>query len=219
MRLVDQKNSIIEKSLAEKEVLLREIHHRVKNNLQVVSSLLSLQSNYISDDAALRAINEGKDRVSSMALIHQNLYKENDITGIETTHYFTELIDHLFDSYNIRDNDIKLIKEIESIKLDVDTMIPLGLIANELISNALKHGFSNIGSGTLTFKVKMQNELLMLSVQDTGIGMNQSDFINSNSFGNKMVSAFKQKLGADLIITNDHGTNVVLLISKFKLAA
>ncbi len=218
-RLLEVQNKIIEKNLAEKDVLLREIHHRVKNNLQVVSSLLSLQSNYISDDAALKAINEGKDRVSSMALIHQNLYKENDITGIETTFYFTELIDHLFDSYNIRENEISLVKNIESIKLDVDTMIPLGLIANELISNALKHGFTQSLTGTLTFTLKMRDDQLIMSVKDTGKGINEEEFLNSKSFGNKMITAFMQKLGAKMIISNDQGAHIELVINKFKLAA
>lgn len=213
------KNEIIQKNLDEKEILLREIHHRVKNNLQVVSSLLSLQSNYIQDDAALKAINEGKDRVSSMALIHQNLYKDGDIMSIETRHYFDELIDHLFDSYNIREDDILLQKQIESIQIDVDTMIPLGLIANELISNALKHGFKMQEKGLLTFTLKQIDNQLYMSVKDDGIGMDKDSFLSSKSFGNKMIAAFLQKLGAELIISNDKGTNIELYISKYKVAA
>ena len=116
--------------MEDKDILLREIHHRVKNNLQVVSSLLNLQSSYISDKIALEAINEGKNRVSSMALIHQNLYTEKNLTEIETKRYFEELLDQLFDSYNIDSESISLQKDIDSVLIDVYMMIQLFFITN-----------------------------------------------------------------------------------------
>ncbi len=207
---IKKQNQTIEKSLQEKDILLREIHHRVKNNLQVVSSLLNLQSNYISDKIALEAINEGKNRVSSMALIHQNLYTEKNLTEIETKQYFEALLDQLFDSYNIDDDAIKLEKEIDSVMLDVDTMIPLGLITNELISNALKHAFVNRATGTVYFKLKNMGGKLVIIISDDGSGMSSQQFLGSNSFGNKLIHAFVQKLKGTIDIQSTKGTQITL---------
>ena len=207
-------------ALQDKDILLREIHHRVKNNLQVVSSLLNLQSNYISDDVALEAINEGKNRVSSMALIHQNLYQEDNLTGINCKEYFEDLIENLFDSYNIKKDSILLERNISDLNLDVETMVPLGLIVNELISNALKHAFTDlVGIGKIIFTLNENNGVLVLKIQDNGKGIQADTFLNSKSFGNKLIQAFKQKLGAEINIINDNGSHITLTIEKFKVAA
>ena len=203
-------NQTIQKSLEDKDILLREIHHRVKNNLQVVSSLLNLQSSYISDKIALEAINEGKNRVSSMALIHQNLYTEKNLTEIETKRYFEELLDQLFDSYNIDSDSISLEKDIDSVLLDVDMMIPLGLITNELISNALKHAFINRKTGTVFFKLKKMEEKLLITISDNGSGMSAKQFLESDSFGNKLIHAFVQKLKGSMDIESNNGTQITL---------
>ncbi|MEM9546081.1 MAG: histidine kinase dimerization/phosphoacceptor domain -containing protein [Bacteroidota bacterium] len=218
--ILEEKNLIIGKSLQDKDILLREIHHRVKNNLQVVSSLLNLQSNYISDNIALEAITEGKNRVSSMALIHQNLYRENNLTSINCKEYFSDLIENLFDSYNIDEDNIQLFKNIENLDIDVDTMIPLGLIVNELVTNSLKHAFGNNSEqGRIEVVLKEERNELILSIADNGIGMSKDQFLNSDSFGNKMIMAFKQKLGAVINIKNDNGTKVSMRIKNYKLAA
>ncbi|MCX6210768.1 MAG: tetratricopeptide repeat protein, partial [Bacteroidetes bacterium] len=141
---LNEQNKIIAKSLEEKEVLLREIHHRVKNNLQIVSSLLSLQSNYIQDEKALSAVMEGKNRVESMGLIHQNLYQEENLAVVDIQSYISNLCDNLFASYNIQSDKIILKKDIQKINIDVDTVIPLGLMINELITNCLKYAFEKI---------------------------------------------------------------------------
>lgn len=211
-KALNEKNKLITSMLNEKELLLREIHHRVKNNLQVVSSLLNLQSNYITDDVALEAINEGKNRVLSMALIHQNLYTDEYLTSIETTHYFDGLLNQLFDSYNIDEEYIKLEKDIESFLIDVDTMIPLGLITNELISNALKHAFKGRSKGNIYFNVKTYDGSIVISTKDNGVGVDPSYFTSSRSFGNKMIQAFVNKLKAQLIVKNDNGTEVILSV-------
>ncbi|MDH3650184.1 MAG: hypothetical protein OEQ53_10900, partial [Saprospiraceae bacterium] len=140
-RKIQSQHRIISKALGEKEILLREIHHRVKNNLQFVSSLLSLQSQHVVDKSAHAALTEGQNRVRSMALIHQKLYQEENLTGIAVKDYFENLTTNLFDSYNISRDRIELELDIQNVNLDVDTMIPLGLILNELVSNALKHAF------------------------------------------------------------------------------
>ncbi len=218
-KITEQQNRL-NIALTDKDILLREIHHRVKNNLQVVSSLLNLQSNYISDNIALEAINEGKNRVSSMALIHQNLYQEDNLTSINSKEYFDDLIENLFDSYNIEEENINLTKDIEDLDIDVDTMIPLGLIVNELVSNTLKHAFKDIQyKGSISVNLKEAENVLTLTISDNGIGMSEDHFLSSDSFGNKMIKAFKQKLNADIKIINDKGTTVSMSIKNYKLNA
>jgi two-component sensor histidine kinase len=212
--ILEQKNKQITGMLQEKDLLLREIHHRVKNNLQVVSSLLNLQSNYITDEIALEAINEGKNRVLSMALIHQNLYSDEHLTAIETKGYFDDLLDQLFESYNIDEQYITLEKEIDNFLIDVDTMIPLGLITNELISNALKHAFKDRAQGKIYFSVKDFDGNIIITIRDNGIGVEPSSFATSRSFGNKMIQAFVQKMKANLQVRNDNGTEIILSVLR-----
>lgn len=213
-------NEIIQKSLSEKETLLREIHHRVKNNLQFISSLLNLQARHVEDVKAQAVLKEGQNRVKSMALIHQNLYQEQNLTGIEVKKYLEVLIKNLFASYNISPDRIKLESEIDPLNLDVDTMIPLGLILNELISNSLKYAFPGDQEGLITIKLKEENNNLLLEVKDNGIGISDE---NKNqlgkSFGYRMINAFSNQLDAKLDIVNDQGTDVRLSIKDYKKAA
>jgi two-component sensor histidine kinase len=213
-KILQTKNEQINAMLTEKDLLLREIHHRVKNNLQVVSSLLNLQSNYITDNAALEAITEGKNRVISMSLIHQNLYGDSNPTHISTRKYFADLIDQLFDCYNIDDNTIVMHKNIDNVLLDVDTMIPLGLISNELISNALKHAFKERPTGNIYFTLTDQGDHLHIEIKDDGVGMDTEKFLQSRSFGNKMIQAFIQKLNATWEVENNEGTTFLIHIQK-----
>lgn len=213
-------NAIISQALKEKELLLREIHHRVKNNLQVISSLLSLQSRFIEDENALMAIKEGRDRVKSMALIHQNLYQKDNLTGIEMQSYFEKLISSLFNSYNISPERIKLKTDIENINLDVDTVIPLGLIVNELVSNALKHAFPDDRLGTITVRLKEEATGLQLQVADNGIGWKKDiNLEESDSFGFRMINAFKNRLEAKLNIENKDGAQITMLIKEYDKVA
>jgi len=216
---LELKNNIISVSLSEKEVLLKEIHHRVKNNLQVISSLLNLQSKSIIDEKALAALNEGRNRVKSMALIHQNLYRDDNLTGVDIKDYIEKLINSLFVSYNIETAKIKLQTNIEQLQLDVDTVIPLGLIINELISNALKYAFVNKQNGLLQVMLYIQNTQLVLCVKDDGIGMDNDDLNknNSASIGFKLVQSFLQKLEATMNVEKNNGTTITLTINKYKL--
>jgi two-component sensor histidine kinase len=216
---LEDKNKIISVSLKEKEVLLKEIHHRVKNNLQVISSLLSLQSKSISDEKALMALNEGRNRVKSMALIHQNLYRDDNLMGVDVQEYIEKLIDSLFTSYNIEPHKIILKKDIEALQLDVDTVIPVGLVLNELISNALKYAYQGKENGLLEIALKRQDDYLLLRVKDDGKGIDNDD-MNKNSatsMGHKLVQSFLQKLNATMSIEKNNGTNIELIIKNFKL--
>jgi two-component sensor histidine kinase len=212
-------NSIISRQSADLEVLMKEIHHRVKNNLQVVSSLLDLQSHTITDTQASAAVKEGKNRVQSMALIHQNLYSEGNIKGIKVKEYIQNLVQTLCDSYNITNDKVKVSANIDDLNLDVDTMIPLGLVLNELVSNSFKYAFTEDKKGTLDILLEEKDDKLHLMVSDNGIGFPADMNIKSaKSFGLKMIRAFAQKLKASLDIYNNNGAVVEMQITKYKTA-
>ncbi len=213
------KNRLIQKQSDDLQVLMKEIHHRVKNNLQVISSLLDLQSLSIKDKHAAGAVREGKIRVQSMALIHQNLYSEGNIKGILMEDYIKNLVENLFNSYNIQKDKIKLVTDIAHLNLDVDTVIPLGLIINELISNSLKYAFKETVQGEIYVALKENNNHLELKIKDNGCGFPPNwSKIQSNSFGYNLINAFAQKLKAKLDIFNDNGACISMNISRYKLA-
>ena len=214
---IKSKNSIIAKALDDKNLLLKEIHHRVKNNLQIISSLLNLQSRFIKDDSAIEAIKDGRNRVQSMALLHQNLYKEENLTGVRIQEYFTNLIEGIFDSYNLSEDNIALDLDIEDVNLDIDTVIPIGLITNELISNSLKYAFNEtVINPTITVSLTQDLENIYLNISDNGIGMEEEVAGNGNynSFGQRMVHAFVQKLEAAIDFNLTQGTHVEISIPK-----
>lgn len=215
-KVLGEKNDIISKALHEKDILLREIHHRVKNNLQIISSLLSLQTRYTDDPQIALAIKSGKDRVKAMTLIHQNLYQKENLTGIKVDQYFDKLVKSLFNSYNISPDKIKLVTDIDPINLDVETAVPLGLIANELITNALKYAFPKNEEGIIKVSLKEEIERITFSVSDNGIGLDEENLKGRDGFGLELVDAFKMKLAADFEIISDDGTTVVLKISDYK---
>jgi len=194
---INEQNSIISTALTEKEILLKEIHHRVKNNLQVISSLLSIQSRSISDVKAKEAILEGRSKVHSMSLIHQNLYQKDNLTGIQMNDYLPQLSNNLFDTYDINGDQIEIKTDVTPINLDVETVIPIGLIVNELITNCLKYAFFNGRKGTVEVKLKKQNDQLILEVLDNGIGLDIDELTKKKeSFGHSLIRAFRNKLGA-----------------------
>ncbi len=143
--LLWRQRALVRRQLFEKETLLREIHHRVKNNLQVISSLLGIQSRHVSDPAAREALDEGRSRVQTMSLIHQNLYGQDQLSGINIRDYFNKMLQNLLQTYQVSPDRIEVVTEIEELVLDVDTLIPLGLI-HELMTNALKYAFPSGGA-------------------------------------------------------------------------
>ncbi|MBL7701661.1 MAG: hypothetical protein JNM14_05395 [Ferruginibacter sp.] len=211
------KNAIIHKQTGELEVLNKEIHHRVKNNLQVISSMLDLQSQSLQDDKATAIIKEGIQRVQSMAFIHQNLYQGNAVNSVNMNEYIKMLSNHLFQTYNIRTDKIKFHTQIEDLKLHTDTAIPLGMILNELISNSLKYAFSKRNNGDIWVTMKKNDNELLLQVKDNGIGLPENfNPEHSSSFGYEIIKAFSQKLKARMNIDGSNGTDVQIIISKFK---
>lgn len=211
-KALGEKNDIISKALAEKEILLKEIHHRVKNNLQVISSLLSLQSRRVKDEATATAILESRNRVKAMALIHQNLYREENLTGVNASEYISKLVENLFDTYNVNTNQIQFEKDIQPLNVDIDTIIPFGLIINELISNALKYAFPEGSTGKIKVQLKEEAGKLALEVEDNGVGLPEGFNLQKlNSFGYKLIHVFSKKMQAVLDVQSQHGTTVRLV--------
>ncbi len=214
-KVLSDKNQTIAAALNDREILLKEIHHRVKNNLQVVSSLLSIQGREISDEKALEAVNESKHRVQSMALIHQYLYSDNNLKSIDMKQYIKQLSTNLFHAYKLDHGLVELHIDVEPILLDVDTAIPLGIIINELITNALKYAFPENKEGKLSVKLCEKNQRLNLHVTDNGVGksaVNESQI----SFGTKLINAFKSKLKAELEMNTENGYSVLFSIGNYK---
>jgi two-component sensor histidine kinase len=211
------KSLLIQRQADDLQVLMKEIHHRVKNNLQVISSLLDLQSLTIGDRQASQAIKESRNRVYSMALIHQNLYNEQNLMSIEMDDYIKKLCQSLFESYHASENQISLETDVDPVLLDVDMVIPVGLVLNELISNALKYAFCDKEHGVLRITFKKSEEGMLLQVKDNGKGFPTGmNIYQSPSFGYKLIKAFAQKLKAKLEVFNDDGACVMLHIRKMK---
>jgi two-component sensor histidine kinase/Flp pilus assembly protein TadD len=213
--LLSEKNIVIEQALLERETLLREIHHRVKNNLQIISSLLSLQSKSLQDADAQGAIRESRNRVKSMSLIHEQLYQEDAISGVEMEGYIRHLVESLISSYGLESERITRVVKADKILLDVDSAIPLGLILNELISNSLKYAFPGSQTGNLVISLLERDTELFLVVQDDGVGIN-SGKKNESSFGLTMVNSLMRKLKAEMSITSEGGTRVEIRVRDFK---
>ncbi|MCC7503191.1 MAG: tetratricopeptide repeat protein [Flavobacteriales bacterium] len=213
-----RQKQVIEAQLKEKELLLREIHHRVKNNLQTVSSLLSIQGRGITDETAKQAVNDSRLRVKSMALIHQDLYREGDLTGVQMPDYVAKLANGLVTSYSMSDR-VQLDLRVHPINLDVDTAVPLGLILNELITNALKYAWPEGRSGRLQVSMAEAGDgQLLVDVIEDGIVMKDPAQVaaGGTGFGLGMIRTFASKLKAEHTITGENGTAVRLVVRNYK---
>lgn len=200
----------IKQRLKEKEVLLREIHHRVKNNLNVISSLLSLQAAELGhDNQALVALNESMHRIQSMAFVHQQLYQANDFSKIAFQNYVVRLVEHLIDIYN-SGSQITFTQHLDALDLDIQLAVPCGLIVNELVTNVFKHAFPDNRKGSLSIILKRQSEgQCQLVVGDDGVGMpNIQNIDNVDTLGLKLVQVLSQQIAANLEFIHDHGTQV-----------
>jgi len=204
----------------EKEFLIKEIHHRVKNNLQVLSSLLHLQSRHIKDETALDAVREGQNRVDAMSLIHQKLYMGDKLAAVEMRDYLHNLGDTLLDSFGLEEERVKIIYHLEPMHLDVDTAIPLGLIVNELMTNSLKYAFPGGRQGILEISLwKNDKGKLCLRVADNGVGQAGAPVLkNSTSFGTNLVEILSQKLKGKPQVSHENGYATLIEMEQFTLA-
>jgi len=205
------KNMQLQEALSANKMLVKEIHHRVKNNLQVVSSLLSLQSRFEKNDTVVRAINTGKYRVQAMSLLHQKLYANEDLNGVSIKTYFEDLISSIGDGYPLDNKQVDLSVEIDDIELDIDSVVPLGLISNELITNALKYAFAEQNNCRLNFSITEANSKIRLIVKDNGSGIKFTELpMRSKSMGMQLIRSFANKLKAKVEIDNFNGTEFKL---------
>lgn len=205
----------LQASLNEKMTLLKEVHHRVKNNLQIIVSLLNLQSQYITDESVLAVIRESQNRVRAMALVHEKLYQTRDISKIDLGEYIRFLAESLFQSYGARSRKIGLNTDIKEIHVDINTAIPFGLIMNELISNSLKYAFPEGMEGKLEITITTTNELINVVCRDNGVGIPADlDWRNTQSLGLRLVNSLVEQLNGTIDLDMSAGTQFTLTLKE-----
>ena len=196
----------LEKTLEEKNTLMKEIYHRTKNNLMVISSLLNLQSRYIKDKNTQSIFKESQNRAKSMAMIHEKLYRLGDLEHLDFAEYIVNLSNDLYNTYTLDKNLIKLDLNIDDVTLNVDISIPLALILNELLTNSLKHAFPD-GKGKILVELKNYDENYQLSVCDNGIGFPEDlDYHDTNTLGMLIVNSLTDQIEGELNLERNNGT-------------
>ena len=201
--------------------LMKELHHRVKNNLAIVSGLLNLQMNGLHDEKAIQAVRVGQQRVEAMSLIHQRLYQTDQLTVVNMQAYLNDLVHSLMDAYGFRDDGIRLELDVEQRELDVDVAIPIGLIINELVSNAFKHAYAQQPNPALRIGLHQDKDPrlagITLEVQDNGMGVETADWrgtTSRSSFGKRLIATLSDQLEGTFELVNENGTLFRLHIPK-----
>jgi len=220
VRALEEKNRTIEGMLDEKEHLVREIHHRVKNNLQMISSLLHLQARHVTEPGAMAALAEGGSRVRSMAIIHHHLQADDTASQVDVPGYVESLCETILASYPRPGLDVQMVREVENIRLDVSVMAPLGLILNELLTNAIKYAFPDRDEGRILVRLGLEDEVLVLVVHDNGVGLAAEALadpgLHGGGFGTRMIQAFLAKLEAVQDVQVVDGTRVTLRVRAWR---
>jgi len=197
----------IKDSLREKEVLLQEIHHRVKNNMQIISSLLNIQTRYVDDEESINVLKESQNRVKSMAMIHEKLYRSKDFNKIYFADYIESLVWDLFYTYSIKKDTIKPVLDIDDVRLNIETSVPCGLIITELVSNSLKYAFPNSRKGELKVSLKIKDDDYVLTISDNGVGFPKNlDFEKTDSLGLQLVNSLTDQIDGKIELDSSHGT-------------
>lgn len=208
----------LQNALKEKEMLLKEVHHRVKNNLMIISNLLELQSYYIQDKADLDVFRESKTRADSMALIHERLYQSTDLKSIDIGDYIRNLAADIFDTYVIDPDQINLMVNVEDIRLDTNTAIPLGLIINELLTNCLKYAFPDDKKGTITIMLNKNDDKFILIIKDDGIGFPSNlNYKNTDSLGLELVNSLTKQIDGNIELNSADGTEFRITFDETKI--
>lgn len=207
--------SQIRQSLKEKEVLLKEVHHRVKNNLQVISSILNLQSSYVKDEQILSVLRESQNRIKSMSYIHESLYQTKNFSSINFSEYIVNLSNNLFHSYQIFDNFIDLKLKVDPVNLNLDQAIPCGLIVNELITNALKYAFKNKKAGEIFIGISEKEKTVYIQIEDNGVGLPEGfNYLKTETLGLQLVVTLVEQLDGKLELKSEKGTNYLITFEK-----
>ncbi len=214
--LINSRNQLQE-ALDEKEMLLKEIHHRVKNNLMIISNLLELQSYYINDKADLDVFRDSKTRADSMALIHEKLYQSTDLKKIDFGEYIHSLALDIFDTYNIASDRIKLVINVEDIMLDINVAIPLGLIINELLTNSLKYAFPEDKKGLINIIFSKTDNIFTLIIKDDGIGLKpNTDIKNTESLGLELVNNLTRQIDGNVELECEDGVEFKITFKELE---
>ncbi len=202
----------LKRSVVEKDILLKEVHHRVKNNMQIISSILKMQERLIDDPTLIEVLQESQNRIRSMALVHEDLYRNENLANIKFINYAKSLAANLARSYSEQQGLIKFVYEIEDVLLPLDTGIPCGLILNELISNSFKYAFKDSEEGIITIKLAtIENGKFQLEVSDNGIGIDKSfDVENAKSLGLKIVNKLTQQIDGTIECDLSAGTKFII---------
>ena len=212
MSLIDitdrkDKEKIIKESLVEKEMMLKEIHHRVKNNLQIISSLLNLQSGNVSDDKDLELFIESRDRVRSMAMIHEKLYQSENLSKINFKDYLENLTQQLLMSYDLT-GKVNLNFDCDDVFMGIETAVPCGLLVNELITNSMKHAFPDELSGNINITLKEYDDYELI-ISDDGIGLPKDINIDeSNSLGLQIINNLINQIDGTIKLNNNPAPNL-----------
>jgi two-component sensor histidine kinase len=213
-RMKKQRQQIAEQS-GRLEVMMKELHHRVKNNLQIVSSLLSLQAYKLQDEGTISVLRESQLRVQAMSFIHQRLYKQDALTAVNMKEYLTDLAESLLSSYGYGKDDFDLTITVEKELLDIDKAMPIGLIINEIVTNALKYAYVSIARPSLEIMLTENDQQLICRVKDNGIGINENDWKQQNdSFGKQLIKALCGQLRAEQQLMIESGTQFTITIPK-----
>lgn len=213
-RLRNQRRQIAEQSVR-LETMMKELHHRVKNNLQVVSSLLSLQSYDLMDEKAVAALKESQQRVEAMSMIHQRLYKKDALTTVNMREYLSDLAESLVTSYGFERDAFDLAISARPEELDVDKALPIGLIVNEMVTNALKYAYPGVSRPALEIRLAEDAKQLLVEVKDNGVGLDVAQWKKkTHSFGKQLIGALCRQLRAEQQISVEGGTRFTLLIPK-----
>ncbi|MBM3703119.1 MAG: PAS domain S-box protein [Actinobacteria bacterium] len=198
----------LKESLKEKEILLREVYHRVKNNMQIISSLIGLQSEYARDKEVLEMFDDSKNRIRAMALIHEKLYQSENLAQIEFSEYLTSLRKEIIETYEVKTENIHIKINVDNVLLDIDTAIPCGLIINELVSNSLKHAFPDNRKGEIGVTLNFVDKDFKLIVSDDGVGFPEDlDFTNTETLGLRIVNTLVAQLDGDIQLDRSKGTS------------
>ncbi|MFM6154852.1 MAG: PAS domain S-box protein [Sphaerospermopsis kisseleviana] len=208
----------IRSSLKEKEILLKEVHHRVKNNLVVVSSLLDWQADYLTDPAAIKIFQQSQYRIQSMALIHEKLYQSKNLAEIDLSEYLKTLVTQIEFSSNINHKGISINYDLQPLFLNIETATPCGLIVNELMANIFEHAFSNRTTGEICLAVKQnEHQEVTITIEDNGVGFPPDlDFQNTESLGLQLVCLLTKQLEGRITVTSNQGTKFTLTFSELR---
>lgn len=201
----------LEYSLEEKETLLKEIHHRVKNNMHIIMSLLSLQASYIDDDRITGLFEESSNRIRSMAMVHEKLYQNENLNYINVNEYIIDLAKIVIDSYT-DDNDVELETNIEELFLEIDLLIPCGLIINELLTNSIKHGMKNQEYKKIIITLTSHNKHITLTIKDNGSG-EPDNIYNNKGLGMLLVTNLVQQIHGNFTVKQDNGLQSIITFS------